>query len=99
MDFHSPRGCAQLRGDLFLLKAPDQARGNLTLPSRQAVHALDEDIIKPLLRFCTSTLFEPWCHRRNEWPDIDRLGQRIDCAALHPLNGRGHIAASGHENY
>ena len=99
MDFDGSLSCAQLRGDLFVVQTPDQARGNLTLSSRKAMHALDEDIIKPLLRLSASTLFQAACHGLHELFRIDGLGQEIDRAALHRLNHGWHIAAPGHEHY
>ena len=58
------------------MQPPDQSRSNLTLASGEAVHALDEHIIEPLLRFCASTLIEPSRDGRHELFGIDGLRQK-----------------------
>jgi hypothetical protein len=99
MDLHGFLSCAQLRGNLFVVQSPDQARGNLALSSRQAMHALDEDIIKPLLRFRASTLFEATRDGRDQLFRINRRGQEVDRAASHSLHDSWDITQASHENY
>jgi hypothetical protein len=80
------------------MQTPDQSGGNLTLASGEAVHALDEHIIEPLLRFRASTLLEALRDGRHELFGIDGLGQKVDRPAFHGLDDRPHIAATRHEN-
>ena len=81
------------------MQPPDQFRSNLTLASGEAVHALDEHIIKPLLRFCASTLLEPSRDGRHELFGIDWLGQKVDRPTFHGLDDRPDITVTRHENY
>lgn len=81
------------------MQPPDQSRSNLSLASGEAVHALDEHIIKPLLRFCASTLLEASRDGRHELFGIDRLGQKVDRPTFHGLDDRPDITVTRYENY
>jgi hypothetical protein len=99
MRLHGSLGCTQLRGNLSVVQTPDQSRGNLALASGEAIHALDEHVIKPLLRFGASTLLEASRHGSHELFGIDGLGQKVDGPTFHGLDDRPDIAATRHENY
>jgi hypothetical protein len=81
------------------MQPPDQSRSNLTLAPGEAVHALDEHIIEPLLRFCASTLLEPSRDGRHELFGIDGLGQKVDRSTFHGLDDRPDITVTRYENY